>query len=85
MYRPQFIAAFPVPSACNNLFTRDTTDRCATLLTIARVREFGIASVIKNGLQGIVKIPEIMDVFCVKNSKSPADKCADFSNDLSHL
>ena len=85
VHGPQSIAAFPVLSACNNLFTRDTADGGAVFLAKTRVREFGIASVIKDGLRGIVQIPEIMDVFCGKNSKSSADKCADFSTDLSHL
>ena len=32
VHGPQSIAVFPVLSACNNLFTRDTADGCAALL-----------------------------------------------------
>ena len=41
VHGPQFIAAFPVPSACNNLLTRNPHMRAATLtLTNVRVRKF---------------------------------------------
>ena len=73
MYGPQFIAAFPVPSACNNLFTRSTAGGAVLhSWQKTRIREFGIPSVIKDYLQGIVQTPEIRNVFCARNENRPA-------------
>ena len=73
VHGPQPIAAIPVPSACNNLFTRDTAYGCAVLLTKSKGSQVH-NPLLHNDLPGNQKTP-----------KSPAGSMQNFCGDRPHL